>query len=349
MTESNHPSAVSAKAQSTATSYDVAKLAGVSQSAVSRCFRDGASISKRMRARVLKAAEEIGYQPNAIARSLITRRSNIVALLISNLTNINFPEVLAEFSKNLRKNGFRILLFAVNDEAEIDDALENIWPYRVDGIIAAVDISPKQMNDIQERGTPVVCYNRNIAGMSGNTVCCDQEDGAKQLVDGLFRAGHRSYAVLSGPSGSVVGAERETATLERLDELGIEDVRVIGGDFSYKSGFDGVVELFNSSTARPDAILCGNDTMAIGAIDALRGRFGCDVPSDVSVVGFDGISAAAWQGYQITTIRQPIIRMTNAVIAMLIAQIEEPGAANEKRVYSGTIRHGISARFEIAT
>lgn len=346
MTETRQLKAISSKPQNTVTSYDVAKLAGVSQSAVSRCFRDGASISNKMRSRVLKAAEELGYQPNAIARSLITRRSNIVAILISNLTNINFPEVLAEFSKNLRKNGFRILLFAVNDETEIDDALDNIWPYRVDGIIAAVDISPQQMDEINGRDTPVVCYNRNIPGITSNTVSCDQEDGARQLVDGLFQAGHRSYVFLSGPPGSVVGAERETATLERLDELGIEDVRVIEGDFSYKSGFDGVVAMLDSVQTHPDALLCANDTMAIGAIDALRGKFGYEIPSDISVVGFDGISAAAWQGYQITTIRQPIVRMAQAVVSILVAQIEQPGTMNERRIFSGILRQGVSAKFE---
>lgn len=335
---------VSESSRNSVTSYDVAKLAGVSQSAVSRCFRDGGSISSKMRKRVLDAAQQLGYEPNAIARSLTTRRSNIVAVLISNLTNLNCPEVLAEITRNLRDNGMRVLLFALTDDSEVDEALENIWPYRVDGVISAADLSPAQANEIVKRHIPAVSYNRTIPSVTISTVCCDQEEGARQLVESLHEAGHRSFAYISGPAGSDVSVERETATLERLEELGVEDVTTVVGDYSYESGFRCVLELFASEEGRPDALICANDVMAIGAIDALRSKLNLRIPDDVSVVGFDGIAPAAWKGYEITTIRQPVSKMARAAVTMLIEQIEAENAPIEKRVYCGSLRQGSSSR-----
>lgn len=331
-------------ARNSVTSYDVAKLAGVSQSAVSRCFRTDGSISKKMRQRVLEAANELGYEPNAIARSLITRRSNMVAVLISNLTNLNCPEVLAELTKNLRQNGLRVLLFALNDDSEIADALESIWPYQVDGVISAVDLSPSQANEFVRRRIPIVSFNRMVPSVALNTVCCDQEEGARQLVDLLVDSGHRSFAYISGPAGSDVGIERETAALERLEELGIDDVRTVSGDYSYASGFKGALEFFAQSQNKPDAVICANDTMAIGAIDALRSKLNLIIPDDVSVVGFDGIAPASWKGYELTTIRQPMRRMSKAAVSILVEQIEAPEDVVEKRVYCGYLKIGTSSR-----
>jgi len=113
MAGKKQPKVIELKEAKPVTSYDVARHAGVSQSAVSRCFKPGASVSKKMRARVMKAAEELGYEPNAIARSLITRRSNLVAILISNLTNLYYPEVLAELTQKFSAEGVRVLLFAM--------------------------------------------------------------------------------------------------------------------------------------------------------------------------------------------------------------------------------------------
>ena len=126
------------------TSYDVARLAGVSQSAVSRCFKPGASVSKRMRARVMKVAEDLSYQPNAIARSLITRRSNMVAVVISQQTNLYYPEVLVQLSQRFSERGVRVLLFTLYHESDIDKLLDQIFQYQVDGVVEAARLSGEQ-------------------------------------------------------------------------------------------------------------------------------------------------------------------------------------------------------------
>lgn len=191
-----------------ATSYDVARLAKVSQSAVSRCFKPGASASRKMRAKVMKAAAELGYQPNAIARSLITRRSNMVALVISQQTNRYFPEVLVEISRGFSERGIRVLLFTLEHESDVDSVLEQILQYQVDGVVEAARLSAAQVDLIEQKGVPFIFYNRSLTERPVNAVCCNQEEGARWLVDRLVDAGHRSFAVLSGPRDSAVSNER---------------------------------------------------------------------------------------------------------------------------------------------
>lgn len=344
MSEESQSKVVPLKNGKPVTSYDVAKFAGVSQSAVSRCFKPGASVSKKMRDRVMKAASELGYEPNAIARSLITRRSNLVAVLISNLTNLYYPEVLAELTQRFSDRGVRVLLFSLRSGADANETLSQIWPYRVDGVIAATELSPEHVGEFEKRDVPLVFYNRHLTGAPVSAVCCDQEDGARQLVDGLFEAGHRQFAIIAGPKESLVGVERKTAALERLEELGIDDVPVVEGDFSYESGYEGANALMASESGQPEAVICANDVTAIGVLDAFRVEHGLNAPEDISVVGFDGVGPAKWRSYDLTTIRQPVRRMTDAAVSMLMTLIEEDGAPNEKRVFSGTFRAGSSAR-----
>ncbi|MEL7485621.1 MAG: LacI family DNA-binding transcriptional regulator [Pseudomonadota bacterium] len=325
------------------TSYDVARHAGVSQSAVSRCFKPGASVSAKMRERVMKAAAELGYEPNAIARSLITRRSNLVAILISNLTNLYYPEVLAELTQRFSARDVRVLLFSLKSEADANETLQQIWPYRVDGVIAAAELSPDHVAEFEKRHVPLVFYNRHLNGAPVSSVCCDQEDGARQLVDGLYSAGHRRFAIFAGPPESVVGVERKTAALERLEELGCDDAPVFEGDYSYESGVSLADALMQTASDRPDAVICANDVMAIGALDAFRVNHGLEAPTDISVVGFDGVGPSSWKSYNLTTVRQPVRRMTEAAVSMLMSIIEEPGAPQEKRVFSGILRLGSSA------
>ena len=181
-----------------ATSYDVARLAGVSQSAVSRCFRTGSSIAPTTRERVEKAAAKLGYQPNAIASGLITKRSNLVGVLISNLTNLYYPEVLAELTHRLDERGVRVLLFALQSESHVDAALDQIWRYRVDGVISAARLSTDQLRSFERHGVPVVLYNRFGEGESVASVCCDSISGERLLVDRLVGAGHKHFGVIAG-------------------------------------------------------------------------------------------------------------------------------------------------------
>lgn len=327
-----------------ATSYDVAVRAGVSQSAVSRCFKPGASASARMRERVARAARELGYTPNAIARSLITRRSNLIGVIISNLTNLYYPEVLAELSAQAAARGIRVLLFTLSGESEIDQALEQIWQYRVDGVISAARFSGEQVALFAKRGVPLILYNRYLRDVSVSAVFCDQSDGARALVQRLYRAEHRRFGIIAGPPDSVVGQERVKASLDRLAELGIADVPVVPGSYDYESGVNGLHELTRRLHRPPHAVICANDVMAIGCMDAARFDLGLEVPKKISIVGFDGVGPASWASYRLTTLRQPVQRMAEAALTMLVDRIENPGLLPERRVLSGVLVEGTSAR-----
>ena len=326
------------------TSYDVALRAGISQSAVSRCFKPGASVSNAMRTRVMKAARELDYTPNAMARSLITRRSNLVAVLISNLTNLYYPEVLSELCQQFEKRGMRVLLFTLPHEADVDKMISQVWEYQVDGVIAAARLTAAQVAEFERRRIPFVLYNRTVQDKPVNAVVCDQLEGARIMVSRLAAAGHKRFAIISGPKDSVVGQERTRGALARLTELNLKTPLVVEGNYDYASGANGLREIIRKLGCAPDAIICGNDVTAIGCVDTARHEFKLDVPGKLSVVGFDGVEPAAWLSYNLTTMRQPVQIMAQAAADMLTALIAAPNTAPEKRVFSAQFVEGGTSR-----
>lgn len=323
------------------TSYDVARLAGVSQSAVSRCFAPNASIAPAKRELILKVASEIGYRPNALAQALISRRTNIVALIISARTNLAYPEVLAGLGGRLSERDIRVLLFTLSAESDVDDVLDQIWRHSVDGVISAARLSPAQIALFAEHRVPLVLYNR--VGSGAPSVRCDSLAGERDLADRLIAAGHRRFGLISGPVDNVVAEERRLAVLSTLAAAGVELVDEERGDFSYASGHKALLRL-HERCGPLDAVLAVSDHMAIGALDAARLSLGLSIPGDLSVVGFDGAEPARWGSYDLTTVRQPVRRMTEAAVAMLVERIEDPSAPPEQRLFTGELVPGSSAR-----
>jgi DNA-binding LacI/PurR family transcriptional regulator len=324
------------------TSYDVARLAGVSQSAVSRCFRPGNSLSAEKRKAIQRAAAKLGYEPNAFASSLITKRSNLVAVLISSLTNLHYPEVLAELTQRLDAQGIRVLLFALQNEGDVGKLLPQIWRYRVDGAIVAARLLPDELAQFARHRVPVVLYNRFAENDAVPSVVCDSVGGERLLVDRLVAAGHRRFAILSGPGDSYVGNQRVEGALARLAHHGLA-APVYPGRFDHASGTEGLRRAMGASV-QPDALICANDLMAIGAIDAAREEFKLAVPGELSIVGFDGVGPAQWPSYRLTTIRQPVRRMTEAAVTMLVERIANPDLPPEVRSFAGALIEGQSAR-----
>ncbi len=323
------------------TSYDVAREAGVSQSTVSRVFRPGTSVAPATRARVMAAAARVGYRPNAIAASLITRRSNLVAVVISNLTNLHYPEVLAELTRRLSAEGLRVLLFTLSTESEIDAVLDQIWRYRVDGAIVAARLSAKQQAAFVHEGVPLVLYNRPGHDGIASSVCCEAASGEQLLIDGLLCAGRRRFGLIAGPADSAVGEARIAAARARLEAAGLLPVAEERGDFSHASGLAATRAII--AAHRLDAIVAANDVMALGALDVLRHEAGLAVPADVAVVGFDGVAPAAWPAYRLTTVRQPVEAMTDAAVRLLLTRIAEPGRPAEQLLFAGALVPGATA------
>ncbi len=323
------------------TSYDVARHAGVSQSAVSRCFSPGGSVSVKTRGRIMKAVDDLGYQPNAIARMLFTKRSNLIAVIVANLS-FN-PDLTTTLNRYFAERGLTLILFTLDHEEDADQVIDRLWQYRVDGVISASNLSADHIQSLADRGMPLVFVNRSFENVAVNSVCCDQAEGERWLVERLFEAGHRRFGIVTGPRVSTVGEERVASARSHLKSLGAEEVQVVTGDFTYGGG-QGAMREFATNGAIPDAIICANDLMAMGCMDTARFEFKLKIPKDISIVGFDGASASRWASYDLVTVQQPMRQMVEAAVEMLVARIESTGMATEKRLFSGQLLAGTSAR-----
>ncbi|RYY64606.1 MAG: LacI family DNA-binding transcriptional regulator, partial [Comamonadaceae bacterium] len=258
-----------------ATAQEVARLADVSQSAVSRTFTPGASVSEETRKRVLAAAKTLGYRPNALARSLITRRSRIIALVMSYLDNQFYPLVIGKLSQKLQKQGYHVLMF-ISDGDEIDGVLDEILQYQVDGVVmASAMLSPALARQCADVGVPVVLFNRvpDLSADSLQTTCSVTSDnfrGGAMVAELLLARGHRRIAFLAGLEKSSTNLQRERGFNEALAAAGASVYRRAVGHYSFERAQEATRALFAAPGDKPDAVFVANDHMAIAAMDVLR-------------------------------------------------------------------------------
>jgi len=313
--------------KSAANAQDVARMAQVSQSAVSRSFTAGASVSDETRAKVMAAAKKLGYRPNAMARTLITRRSQIIALVMSYLENQFYPLVIEKLSQDLQKRGYHVLMF-IGDLGDDDGVLAEILQYQVDGIVmASVTLSAKLAKRCRDAGVPVVLFNRvpDLSALARRSVCSvtsDNHRGGHMAAQLLLQRGHERIAFLAGMESSSTNSERERGFNEAMSDAGMAVFRRAVGDYDFDRAKAATRILF-AGTKRPDAVFVANDHMAIAAMDVLRNELGLRIPQDVSVVGFDDVPQAAWGAYQLTTIVQSVPEMVDATVALLSEQMQE--------------------------
>ncbi|CAN5181087.1 LacI family DNA-binding transcriptional regulator [soil metagenome] len=307
------------------TAQDVARLAEVSQSAVSRTFTPGASVSESTRERVLAAARRLGYRPNAIARSLITRRSHIVALFMTYLDNQFYPLVIEQLSQKLQRHGYHVLMFIGDELDDSHSVLTEILQYQVDAIVlASATLSADLARQCADSGVPVVEFNRvsqtSHRSSTSNSVTSDNRRGGQLVADLLLSRGLQRLAFLAGMENSSTSVEREQGFTEALAAAGMKVHRRAVGHYDFEQAKVATRELFGKGR-KPDAVFVANDHMAIAAMDVLRGELGLRVPDDVSVVGFDDVAQADWGAYRLTTVRQDVEAMTEATVDLLRQQI----------------------------
>ncbi len=319
------------------TSHDVARMAGVSQSTVSRTFSQSDRVSPETRGRVLAAADELGYQPSAIARSLRTQQTNIVGIVMADITSPFYPYVLEKFTARLQESGRRVLLFNAPPNEEIDEIMPLVQAYRVDAlIITSATLSSAMADEFMQQGTPVILFNRYVLGSSASSVCCDNVEGGRLAVNVLLDSGHERLAYIAGTVNTSTNADREKGFFDRLRERGVTNALRAQGAYTYESGYNAALDLLNRA-APPDAIFCANDIMAMGAIDAAQRTLGLTVPDDVSIMGFDDIPAARWAAYNLTTIRQGVNRMIDTTLDMLYERIGDPSLPSRLTLIPGEL------------
>lgn len=313
------------------TILQVAERAGVSQSAVSRFFTPGASVSKKTADKVRLAAEDLGYRPNVLARAMASGRSRIIGLVVAYLENYFYPEALEKLSTALQAKGYHVLVFMASQTAgNIDQVMEEILDHQVDGIIlASVAMSSDISARCQQLGVPVVLFNRaqDIDGIAA--VTSDNRAGGRRVAEFLMAGGHQRIAYIAGWEGASTQRDREAAFRDALSGAGRDLFARAVGNFSVEQAEQAARDMFSVPAGeRPDAVFVANDHMAFAVMDVLRFELGLRIPEDVSVVGYDDVPPAAWRAYNLTTIRQRANLMVAETVRAMFEQIDTPDTAS---------------------
>ncbi|WP_436397917.1 LacI family DNA-binding transcriptional regulator [Roseobacter sp. S98] len=327
------------------TSLEVAERAGVSRSAVSRVFTPGASVSKRTAEKVRKAAAQLGYRPNVIARSLITGRSRIIGLVVAYLENQFYPEAIERLSKALQAKGYHVLVFmASNDHEATQTVIDELLDYQVDAIIAA---SVGLSNDLTERceglGIPIVLFNRHQYDDRLSSVTSDNVEGGRKLAEFLVAGGHSRIAHIAGWEGASTQIDREAGFIDGLRSAGQSLFDRKAADFNFEKARSVARGMFTAPD-RPDAVFVANDHMAFAVMDVLRFELGLSVPQDVSVVGYDDVALACWPSYDLTTVRQPANRMVAETVSVLMDRLADADTSPRRVALDGPLIVRGSAR-----
>lgn len=297
---------------------DLARDLSLSTSTISRAFYTDAVIAPGTRKAVLKRAAEIGYAPNPLARSLITKRTRIAGVVVSDITNPFYPEVLTRLTERLREIDLNVMLTAAGSSDSLDDAVKLLLSYQPDVIVVlAATLSSETAEACGEAGTPVVFFNRRPLNVDAFGVTCDNVGGGEIVADHLIKLGHRRLAFVAGREDASTNVDRWEGFRSRCLDRGLkEPVCVEAGAFAYECGYAAASRLLDGGS-RPDAAFCANDILAIGFMDAARREFGLDIPGDLSVVGFDDIAMACWPSHALTTVRQPVAKMIDMTVQLI--------------------------------
>jgi LacI family transcriptional regulator len=325
------------------TSWTVARAAGVSQSTVSRALRGDPRVREETRRRVDDAARRLGYVPNSLASGLVSRSTRTVAVIVSDLTNPFFPSLLTPIYDELQLMGYRVVLFTERTDIPTgQESLRRLLDRSIDGVlVTTATLDSKFAVELQQRGLPMVLLNRYIDGLDVDRVISDNFGGAVTGGRHLLELGHRRIGIIRGPSNTSTSRDRTAGLLQALSDHGIapDPGLLREGTYSHQSGYQHARELLRLPDP-PTAIVCGNDVVAFGALDAAL-SLGVRVPEHVSILGFDDIPMAAWEVFQLSTLRQPIGDMARAAARMLAERIEhaaEIGPGREQMFATSLVR-----------
>ncbi|WP_298821952.1 LacI family DNA-binding transcriptional regulator [uncultured Roseibium sp.] len=316
---------------------EVAELAGVSRSAVSRTFTDGASVSARTREKVEKAAKTLGYKPSLIARSLATNRTKLIGLVANNFQNPAFLDVFDLFTSELQKRGFRPLLVNLSAETSPKKFVELLRQYSVDGVIVATSTLPTSFaTSFQAAGIPVIhTFGKYEANANVHVVGIDNVYCGTMAAALFAERGYRKVALLGGPEAATSTQDRAAGFLKAANDKGLEVAATcFAENYTYQAGRDAMQQVLQEGGI--EAVFCGDDLICMGAMDAARAG-GLSIPEEIGFMGFNDIAMAGWDAYSLTTIRQPIRDIILSSVELVVGMVENPTRSAEIRLFPCTI------------
>lgn len=312
---------------------DVAERAGVSRSAVSRTFTQGASVSPKMRSKVEKAAQELGYHPNALASSLTTGRTKLVGLVLNNFHNPIFLEVFDLFTRSLQERGLRPLLVNLSDETDPENSIRMLKQYSVDAVVVASStLSQDFALAFRDAGVPVVhSFGRYSAAPVVHVVGIDNVECGRMAARELVRRGYRRVSFMGGPKTATSTIDRFAGFRAQIAQYpDVTTTFSFADNYSYDAGRNAMKHQLQ--TGRAEAYFCGDDILSIGALSAFADA-GLKVPGDVGLIGLNDMEMAGWDSINLTTIRQPIEKIIEASVELVEAMFEDPESPPETRMF----------------
>lgn len=313
---------------------EVAERAGVSRSAVSRTFTDGASVSEKMRRKVEKAARELGYSPNALASSLTTGRTRLIGLVSNNFHNPIFLQVFDLFTRGLQDKGLRPLLVNLSDETDPEASVRMLRQYSVDGVVVASSTLPPEFaKAFRDAGVPVVhSFGRYSSSPYVHVVTIDNREAGRMAARTLVERGYTDVAFLGGPESATSTQDRYTGFMSEVSaHPRLRTSYSFADAYSFDAGRREMLRLLKSKPA--EAYFCGDDVLSIGALSAIADR-GLSCPGDIGIIGLNDMEMARWENINLTTIHQPIEQIVASSIELMLALLQDPDRHPEARIYS---------------
>lgn len=304
---------------------DIARELGLSPSTVSRALRGHPDISEATRERVAKLAEKYNYRPNQIAKSLQTRKSKTIGVIVPEIQHYFFSAVVSGIEEVAYKAGYTIMVCQSNDtfEREVINT-QALASHQVDGLLVSVSqetTSHDHLEAVLRQGTPLVFFDRVVEGLKASTVVVDDFDGAYTAVEHLISRGYRRIAHLAGVQHISISRQRLFGYRQALADhvLPVEERYIVYGGFHEPDGQKGAAELMGQENP-PDAIFSVNDPVAVGAFLHCRDK-GLRIPEDVALVGFSNNPVTMMVTPTLTTVEQPAFAIGRSAATILLAQI----------------------------
>ena len=273
----------------------------------------------------MEAASLLGYRPNALARSLIVQRTNLIGLVMVEWENPFYTTMLRQFSERFQAEGFQLMLLTSHSEADVDEAVRQLLQYQVDGmLVVSAKPSPELTAECRRSETPLVLINRHAAGRPASSVTCDNAQVGRDIVQLLVKAGYQHFAMVRGDPAVQAGLER-TRAIESM-VAGSKTASIVAdvtGCLGYEAGRREIARLWQQPV-RPDAVICSSDPTALGVLDGARYDLGINIADELAVIGVGDIPQASWGAYRLTTVHLPIDEMIDLAVRDLLDHLEDP-------------------------